>query len=720
VATLKEQMQELKNKLSKGAGWTPEQESERKELMTEKENVYRNLDNVKSVLKATRSEVERIEGALERLTKDRDDTVASTAELIKEANTKRDEAKQQSRRKNELEASLQTLQANVKSSREELILRESNLKSEKNEIVDTEAKLRVSKNQMENYLREYDQLFRMTQKLTEDLEVQIHVNDNVEKENQAKMEVVSERRLEVKGLLKEQSKVAAAKKITSAKIDEVIADQAKHEAERDELRAQVDALINIDIKQARKEGEELKKKEQMEKRKKEILTRKIGGSEKSTSAIYDLTRVNENSARNLKNEISTYMTSVKEQREKIEQLVSERERHEQEVEAASQKHYTAIEELKLQEVQISDLQKKIIEGGSRLKQQQNLYEAVRSDRNLYSKNLIESNEEISEMKRRFKVMNHQIEQLKDEITSKDHALVKEHFNHHNVDKEREALKNELAKIRKQILSSEQIIENQKVEVQKLSVIIHEADEERQRQHKEYDAVMSERDILGNQLIKRNEELTKLYEKVKVQRSVLHHGELQYQDRVAEINHLSKSLNNLRKEKAESVKESSNQNELKQACLVLERELLQERTKIKALTEEIGRPLNVHRWRHLESSNPSRFEMIRKIQSLQKRLIAKTEEVLKKDDLIQEKEKLYVELKNILGRSPGPEVQEQITLYKQNLKEKTKQMKAMNVELGMYKQQVDEYRDDITNLGQHGRNLKNDWIKNISGSKSKLQ
>lgn len=53
-----------------------------------------------------------------------------------------------------------------------------------------------------------------------------------------------------------------------------------------------------------------------------------------------------------------------------------------------------------------------------MKQQQNLYEAVRSDRNLYSKSLIESQEEIAEMKRRFKVMNHQIEQLKEEITSK--------------------------------------------------------------------------------------------------------------------------------------------------------------------------------------------------------------------------------------------------------------------------------------------------------------
>lgn len=55
-------------------------------------------------------------------------------------------------------------------------------------------------------------------------------------------------------------------------------------------------------------------------------------------------------------------------------------------------------------------------------------------------------------------------------------------------------------------------------------------------------------------------------------------------------------------------------------------------------------------------------MIQKIQSLQKRLIAKNDEVVEKDVLIQEKEKLYVELKNILAKQSGPEVAEKLTSY----------------------------------------------------------
>jgi len=49
-----------------------------------------------------------------------------------------------------------------------------------------------------------------------------------------------------------------------------------------------------------------------------------------------------------------------------------------------------MEDVKVREMQIFDFKKKIAEAETKLKQQQNLYEAVRSDRNLYSKNLIES------------------------------------------------------------------------------------------------------------------------------------------------------------------------------------------------------------------------------------------------------------------------------------------------------------------------------------------
>ena len=60
---------------------------------------------------------------------------------------------------------------------------------------------------------------------------------------------------------------------------------------------------------------------------------------------------------------------------------------------------------------------------------------MRSDRNLYSKNLLEAQDQIAEMRRKAKIQAHQLGQLKEEISGKDNALVKISFAHKKIDKQ---------------------------------------------------------------------------------------------------------------------------------------------------------------------------------------------------------------------------------------------------------------------------------------------
>ena len=81
----------------------------------------------------------------------------------------------------------------------------------------------------------------------------------------------------------------------------------------------------------------------------------------------------------------------------------------------------------------------------------------------------------------------------------------------------------------------------------------------------YDQVINERDILGTQLIRRNDELALLYgphmrfphsryvtlsciryEKIKIQQSTLSKGEIQYRDRVEDIRLLKLKINDLKR------------------------------------------------------------------------------------------------------------------------------------------------------------------------------
>ena len=201
---------------------------------------------------------------------------------------------------------------------------------------------------------------------------------------------------------------------------------------------------------------------------------------------------------------------------------------------------------------------------------------------------------------------------------------------------------------------------------------------------------------------------------------------------------------------------------------VQRELLREKTRCKALEEELENPMNIHRWRKLEVRERERgvvgvsercvfptrevipvptrwcrrYTLCRGNSSRkQKRYIhthtiyterrggygGLSAQVVEKELLIQEKEKLYMELKAILQRQPGPEVAEQLQIYQQTLKEKTKQMKvtlephkentlmcglslqSMASELNMYESQVSEYRMDIDRLQREMQEIKKKYF-----------
>ena len=81
---------------------------------------------------------------------------------------------------------------------------------------------------------------------------------------------------------------------------------------------------------------------------------------------------------------------------------------------------------------------------------------------------------------------------------------------------------------------------------KLSKIITDADAERLRQRKEFDAVIAERDMLGTQLIRRNNEVKGLYEKIKIVRSTLTKGEWTYEEKMDEHQFLVDMIEEVRR------------------------------------------------------------------------------------------------------------------------------------------------------------------------------
>merc|ERR1712032_1740580 len=266
----------------------------------------------------------------------------------------------------------------------------------------------------------------------------------------------------------------------------------------------------------------------------DILNKNVIKADDRTKQQVDLVKRHEGQANTLGKDLQRWKTELQLKLFRIHELDKQREKYASELGIAKGRYEDACEELKGRDNHMALLKRSITDVKAKLGQQKNLYEAVRTDKNLYSKNLTESLEEISEMRKKFRVMYHQIEQLKEEIKEKDKAINMQHFELQFKSKDTEKTRETLEKHHKLRNKSQQVVEQNQQEIKKLEATIREAEVERQNQRKEFEAVTSERNILGTQLIRRNEELALLYEKIKIQESTLEKGETQFKGRLQEI------------------------------------------------------------------------------------------------------------------------------------------------------------------------------------------
>uniref|UniRef100_A0A8C7V5G8 Cilia- and flagella-associated protein 58 central coiled coil domain-containing protein n=1 Tax=Oncorhynchus mykiss TaxID=8022 RepID=A0A8C7V5G8_ONCMY len=708
IQTLKHEISNLTKLVEQGAGLSVGQEHGVNDLLKIKEELTKERDELLTEVVTLRKNLTKATASQQEMEVQKEKAMETISQLQQDIQVRQNECSRETRRKEKLEKEVKQLHTDLDTKQSDIKVLNLQSQRSKEEQQRLEQQLREQKILNERATKELEQLQVRNTKLQQENEQNALSLEQLSLDTQQRASDLKMKEEEVNQMRQEIAKLTKMREATQRKFRQTEDQKLEVEQQRDMLKNQI-AGLEREMESSKKQMEIDKKGIDELVRERDILNKNMIKAANATEKQLNVVKLHEQSKKNLDQEIMNYRDEAQKQRKIIYQLEKERDRYINEASDLTHKVLQHMEDIKMREMQIFEYKKKIAEAETKLKQQQNLYEAVRSDRNLYSKNLIEAQDEITEMKRKLKIMNHQIDQLREEINSKESALVKEHLEFQRVEKEKEALKAELQKMKQQAQETKQFIDNQEAEERKLLKIISDADAERLRQKKELDQVISERDILGTQLVRRNDELALLYEKIKIQQSMLNKGEIQYNQRVEDIRLLKMEIKKLRREKGILAKTVANVEDLRREVYHMQKELLKERTRCRALEEELENPMNVHRWRRLEASDPSTYELIQKIHSLQRRLITKSEEVVEKELLLQEKEKLYVELKHILSRQPGPEAAEQLQIYQQTLRQKTKQLKALSSELNMYESQTQEYKYEIERLAHELQNIKKKYL-----------
>ncbi|CAH0597808.1 unnamed protein product [Chrysodeixis includens] len=481
------------------------------------------------------------------------------------------------------------------------------------------------------------------------------------------------------------------------------------EAERERLRQQV-TVMERDLMLGKRQAEFDKRDIENLKREKDILTKNLQKIQNEALENLTMLELQEARRKQLEHELEINASQINKQRLIIRTFEKDKDRMLEETIALNEKVDEIQEEVRLRTADILDLKKALREETIKSRKLSVALDACRAERNMLHKNYTEALDEIQDLKQKLKMLAYQIEQLKEDISGKEAGLKSCEGFLGKCNKRNEQLRMEIQSGHAKLSEARADIAALRQEEARLNRIVQEGDAARAKLAKELEGLMNERDVVGAQLVRRNDEISLLYEKIRILEVTLQRGERQYEQRVEDIRLLRLEIIRLRKEKNLLSKGIENMTDLRLEVFNLERELGRERLRVRALEEALETPLNVHRWRKLQGTDPESVRLTQKLRLTQKKVLAQSEMLVLKDRELKETRNLYTAVKDMLALQPSPEIQQTLNRTQRALSQRTTKMKCLIAELSMREKQVTDLRLELDRVNSDLQSFKQKYYE----------
>ncbi|CAF4921080.1 unnamed protein product [Pieris macdunnoughi] len=481
------------------------------------------------------------------------------------------------------------------------------------------------------------------------------------------------------------------------------------EGDRENLRQQVSVMereIMLNKKQAEADRREIENLN----REKEIFNKNMQKIQNEAMENLLVISRQEQRRKQLEHELEVSASQLNKQRLVIRQLEKDKDRMLEETIALNERIDEISEEVRLRTADILDLKKALRDETIKGRKLSVALDATRAERNMLHKNYTEAQDEIQDLKQKLKMLAYQIEQLKEDISGKESGLKSCEGTLVKCNKKNDQLRAEVQAGLVKLSEAKAEITASRQEEARLNRILQESDTARAKLMKELEGLVNERDVVGAQLVRRNDEISLLYEKIRILEVTLHRGERQYEQRVEDIRLLRLEIIRLRKEKNLLSKGIENMTDLRLEVFNLERELGRERLRVRALEEALETPLNVHRWRKLQGTDPESVHLTQKLRLTQKKVLAQSEMLVAKDRELKETRNLYGAVKDMLALQPSPEIQQTLNRTQRALAQRTSKMKCLIAELSMREKQVADLRLELDKVNEDLNNFKQKYYE----------
>ncbi|KAJ1556087.1 hypothetical protein HK405_007382 [Cladochytrium tenue] len=273
------------------------------------------------------------------------------------------------------------------------------------------------------------------------------------------------------------------------------------------------------------------------------LVRAAGAAQRQVA----LAKVAEAQRRALQDEAAARRDEAARARQIIYALERERDRAAARLRDLDAAAVLSAEHLRLRDAALADARKRVADLEKRLEEHTAMYEGVRADRNSYSKNLVEAQDELGELRRRLKITGHNVEQLKEEVAKRDKDLSRQQFEHQKLEKEKDGLAASVASLQQQYGDAVAATQDHAAEEARLRCAVDEGERACARLQKDLARLIHERDLIGTHLVRRDDEIALLQEKVRIFMSTLAKGESQFAERFEDIRVLKLEVRRLRRD-----------------------------------------------------------------------------------------------------------------------------------------------------------------------------
>ncbi|XP_019713262.1 cilia- and flagella-associated protein 58 isoform X1 [Hippocampus comes] len=690
------------------------------ELLKMIEDLTNERDQLLTTVESLREQLSIASASKQKAETQREDALNNISQLQHEIQLQQNEISREQRLKEKLEKEVNEMATDLETKVREIQTVKKDFQTSKDEQLRLAQQLKSLKIGFEKITKDLELLQNKTNKLQRDRDQLVSLREHHFWENQKNLNEIKLKEDAVNQMRHEISKERKMKEAIQKKFRLVEEQKADVEVQRGILKARITGLEK-EFEGAKKQVEADKKVISDLTRERDLLTKTVAKATESVEVQQCLVMELENDKRVLQQEITGYCAEGQKLRKFILDLEKDRDRYINDNNNLLQKMQQKINELETSEMAVHNWRKRVTEEECKLERKEELLDSVISERNHYSKNLVDAQDGIAKLKIKMRAMNNQNTQLKDEIEAKELIIHKEQQHHKRLVRDNDNLKGQLKLVTQQLEEEIRRVEQQKTEQERLQKIITDRESELMQLKKQLDQVTRERDNLGKQLLRRNEERVLLYEKVKIQQSIICKRDFHHNQKMEDIRLLKLEIKRIRREKNILDKAVPNADDLKRELFTLQRELARERTRNGVLEEQLN-PINIHRWRRLEGSDPCKYELIQKVHTLQRRLINKTEDFEEQEFLLQEKEKLYVELQHILARQPGAEALEQLQHCQWTLRERTKKLMALTAEVRVLDSKMNEYKSENQKLITELADLKKKYFtqKKLQSDKSKTK